>query len=60
MRLSVFFPAGSLALFVVQGAGPLVGLLQRLLVAVISGWISLVALRVRKIAGSAELVSSGN
>jgi hypothetical protein len=55
MRASVFFPAGSLGLLVVQGEGPLVGLLQRLLVAVISGWIILVALRVRKIAGSTEL-----
>ncbi len=52
MRLSVFFPAGSLGLLVVQGEGPLVGLLQRLLVAVISGWIILVALRVRTITES--------
>jgi hypothetical protein len=52
MRLSVFFPAGSLGLLVVQGQGPLAGLLQRLLIAVISGWIILVALRVRKIVGS--------
>lgn len=59
MRLSVFFPAGSLGLLVAQGQGPLAGLLQRLLVAVISGWIILVALRVREIAGSMELVRSG-
>jgi hypothetical protein len=52
MRLSVIFPAGSLGLLVVQGEGPLVGLLQRLLVAVISGWMILVALRVRKITES--------
>ena len=59
MRLSVFFPAGSLGLLVAQGQGPLLGLLQRLLVVVISGWIILVALRVRKIAGSAALATSG-
>jgi hypothetical protein len=53
MRLSVFFPAFSLGLLVVQGEGPLVGLLQRLLVAVISGWMILVALRVRKLMNSA-------
>jgi hypothetical protein len=54
MRLSVFFPAGSLGLLVVQGEGPLVGLLQRLLVAVISGWIILVALRIRRMMSPAE------
>jgi hypothetical protein len=59
MRLSVFFPAGSLGLLVAQGQGPLVGLLQRLLVAVISGWIILVALRVRKISGAGERLPQG-
>ena len=58
-RVLVFVQAGALALFIVQGEGPLVGLLQRLFVAVISGWIILVALRVRKIAGSAYSLSSG-
>jgi len=58
-RVLVFVQAGALALFVVQGEGPLVGLLQRLFVAVISGWIILVALRVRRIAGSEGLVTSG-
>jgi hypothetical protein len=52
-RLLVFVQAGALALFIVQGEGPLVGLLQRLLVAVISVWIILVALRVRKLLESA-------
>jgi hypothetical protein len=33
----------------VQEEGPLIGLLQRLLVAVISAWLILVALRVRSI-----------
>jgi hypothetical protein len=48
-RLSVFFPAGSLALIIVQQEGPLIGLLQRALVIVISAWLILVALRVRSI-----------
>ena len=47
-RLSVFFPAGSLALIIVQQEGPLIGILQRALV-VISAWLILVALRVRSI-----------
>lgn len=55
-RLLVYVQAVALALFIVQGEGPLVGLLQRLMVAVISGWIILVAFRVRKIAGSDEPV----
>jgi hypothetical protein len=58
MRLSVLFPAGTLALFIVQGEGPLVGLLQRLMVAVISGWIIFVALRIRQIADSTKLASA--
>jgi hypothetical protein len=57
-RLLVYIQVVALALFIVQGEGPLVGLLQRLLVAVISGWIILVALRVRKIVNSTELVTS--
>lgn len=48
-RLSVFFPAGALALIIVQQEGPLIGLLQRALVTVISAWLILVALRVRSI-----------
>jgi hypothetical protein len=48
-RLSVFFPAGSLALIIVQQEGPLIGLLQRALVIVISAWLVLVALRIRSI-----------
>jgi hypothetical protein len=58
-RLLVFVQAVALALFIVQGEGPLVGLLQRLMVAVISGWIILVALRVRNIVNSTEIVTSG-
>jgi hypothetical protein len=45
----VFFPAGSLALIIVQQEGPLIGLLQRALVIVISAWLILVALTVRSI-----------
>jgi hypothetical protein len=48
-RLSVFFPSSALALMIVQQEGPLIGLLQRLLVAVISAWLILVALNVRSI-----------
>jgi hypothetical protein len=50
---SVLFSVGALILSFLQGEGPLVGLLQRLFVAVIAGWIILVALRVRDVAGSA-------
>lgn len=50
----VLFPAGALALFIVQGEGPLVGILQRAMVTVISGWIILAAWRVRAIAVSGE------
>ena len=57
-RLLVFVQAVALALFIVQGEGPMVGLLQRLMVAVISAWIILVALRVREIAGSTKLETS--
>jgi magnesium-transporting ATPase (P-type) len=48
-RLSVYFPAGALALLIVQSEGPLVGLLQRLLVAVVSAWLILVARKIRMI-----------
>jgi hypothetical protein len=48
-RWSVLFPAGALALIIVQAEGPLVGLLQRALVAVISAWLVLVAFNVRSI-----------
>jgi hypothetical protein len=51
---SVLFPAGALSLIIVQTQGPLVGLLQRLLVTIISTWLILVAFRVRSIAASEE------
>jgi hypothetical protein len=52
---SVFFPAVTVPLFVVQSEGPLVGLLQRLMVAVISVWLILVAFRVRSIVAAEEI-----
>jgi uncharacterized membrane protein YjgN (DUF898 family) len=48
-RWSVFFPGGALALIIVQQEGPLIGLLQRALVTVISAWLILVALRARSV-----------
>lgn len=52
-RWWMLFPAGALALLIVQAEGPLVGLLQRMLVAVISAWLVLVALEVHSIVASA-------
>jgi hypothetical protein len=48
----MLFPAGALALFIVQSEGPLVGLLQRALVLVISAWLIVVAFKIRSIAAS--------
>lgn len=44
---SMFFPASALSLLIVQQEGPLIGLLQRMLVTVISAWLILVAVRIR-------------
>jgi hypothetical protein len=38
--------------------GPWVGLMQRLLIAAISGWLIMVAIRVRTIASAPETVAS--
>jgi hypothetical protein len=57
-RWSVLCAASALAFFIVQGEGPLVGLLQRLMVATISGWMILVALRIRRLTQSSELKKS--
>jgi hypothetical protein len=57
-RWLVFFPAGSLALFIVQSEGPLVGILQRSFVTLISAWIILVAFKVRSIVASGETGTS--
>ena len=49
-RLPVaLFPCGAFALIFVQSQGPLGGLMQRLLVTVISGWLILVAIKIRSI-----------
>lgn len=53
-RWMALFPAGALSLLIVQSQGPWVGLMQRLLVAVIAGWIIVVALRIRAIVATAE------
>ncbi len=47
---SGLFASGAFALFLGQGEGPWVGLLQRLLVLLIAGWIILVAARIRELA----------
>ena len=46
----VLFPCATVSLLFAQGEGPWVGLLQRLMVGVISAWIVIVALRVRVLA----------
>jgi hypothetical protein len=51
-RWAVLFPAGALVLMFLQTQGPLVGLMQRLLVAMISAWLILVALKIRSIVTS--------
>jgi hypothetical protein len=48
----VLFPASALLLLMVQSEGPWVGIMQRLMVAVIAAWMTVVALRVRSIATS--------
>lgn len=48
------FPAAALSLLLAQSEGPRVGLMQRMMVAVIAAWIILVALRARAIAESSE------
>ncbi|MGH2584629.1 MAG: DUF998 domain-containing protein [Dehalococcoidia bacterium] len=55
---TMLFPAAALPLFLGQGEGPLVGLSQRLLVAVVSAWLILVALRARSIIMSEETGTS--
>ena len=49
---SVLLAASSLSLFFAQQEGPRVGLMQRLLVTAVSGWLIIVAFRARSIAGS--------
>jgi hypothetical protein len=51
---SSLLAGAALSLLLAQAEGPWVGLLQRLLVTAISGWLILVALRVRTIASRLE------
>ena len=48
-RWTLLLPAGALVLALLQAQGPLVGLTQRLQVAMVSAWLILVALKVRSI-----------
>ena len=48
----VLLPASALSLMFVQSQGPWVGIMQRLMVGVISAWMVIVAVRVRAIAAS--------
>lgn len=43
-------PGAALALLIVSGQGPWVGIMQRALVTVIAGWLILVAIRIRSLA----------
>lgn len=51
LTLSVLHAGGALALLFVQTQGPLVGLMQRLLVTVVGSWLIIVAVRSRQILG---------
>jgi hypothetical protein len=53
------FPSAALALLFVQAEGPWVGLMQRLLVGVISAWLILVAFKVRSIAKCGDTTRFG-
>lgn len=54
---SSLLAGAALSLLMAQAEGPWVGLLQRLLITAISGWLTLVALRVRRIASAPETVA---
>ena len=49
------FPSGALALLLGQSEGPWVGLMQRMLVGVISAWLIVVAIKARSIADAEEI-----
>lgn len=55
---SALLAGAALALLFVQSEGPWVGLMQRLMIAAISGWLILVALRVRSVAAASQIVPS--
>ena len=55
---SALFAGAALAQLFVQSEGPWVGLMQRLMTTAISGWLILVALRVRSVAAASQIVPS--
>ena len=55
---SALLAGAALALLFVQSEGPWVGLMQRLTITAISGWLILVALRVRSVAAASQIVPS--
>ena len=55
---SALLAGAALALLFVQSEGPWVGLMQRLMITAISGWLILVALRVRSVAAASQIVPS--
>ena len=57
---SSLIAGAELALLFVQAEGPWVGLMQRALITAVSGWLVLVALRVRTIASARETVPGAN
>jgi hypothetical protein len=57
---SSLIAGAALALLFVQAEGPWVGLMQRALITAVSGWLVLVALRVRTIASVRETVPGEN
>jgi hypothetical protein len=58
-RWIVLFPCAAFSLLLGQSEGTWVGLMQRLLVGVISAWMIVVAIRGRTIAASGEIGASG-
>ena len=57
---SALLAGAALALLFVQTEGPWIGLMQRLMITAVSGWLILVSLRVRNIASAPEAVSTEN
>jgi len=57
---SSLIAGAALALLFVQAEGPWVGLMQRALITAVSGWLVLVALRVRTISSARETVPGEN
>jgi hypothetical protein len=55
---SALLAGAALALLFVQTEGPWIGLMQRLLITAISGWLIVVAVRARTIAAAPEIVPS--